>query len=196
MILDDEISASLSSVLLHYQSDFSQKQYVDTLHNTDILMNAFGITQSLKRENKQYWGRQLGKCWESLVVSLCQLSCKDFRPPMRIGADEPCDLIIGTDAIDTKYRVGSGDSGTLKKLKNYAHLLIEHGFNPVMLFVRENNLPAAMTAVTTGGWEILTGKDTFEYLRQHTNFDLYGWLQEHIDRRTFFINRGEHQSEI
>ncbi len=186
----DNVTTSLSEVMFRYQTDFSQKQYADNLDNTDVLMSAFGITQSLKRENKQYWGRQLGKCWEMLVVSLCEKLCDDFQPPLRAGSDVPCDLILGRDAIDTKYRIGSGDSGTLKKLKNYAQLLTERGFNPVMLFLRENNLPAAMTAVNTGGWEILTGQDTFDYIYQRTNFDMQAWLEYHTQQQTFFINRG------
>ena len=42
---------------------------------------------------------------------------------MRQGADELCDLIAGKDAINTKYRIGSGDSGTLKKFKQYGRKL-------------------------------------------------------------------------
>jgi hypothetical protein len=55
-------------------------------------MNAFGITQELKQENKQYWGRELGMCWQRLVTDLCKNLCTDFEPALRIGSDEPCDF--------------------------------------------------------------------------------------------------------
>ena len=34
--------------------------------------------QELKRENKQFWGRQLGMCWQLLVVELCRHTCADY----------------------------------------------------------------------------------------------------------------------
>ncbi len=190
MNLIDRTIASLTEIMTHYQDDFTHKQYADTLDDTDTLMNTFGISPSLKSENKQYWGRQLGKCWELLVVSLCENLCDDFKPPMRVGSDVPCDLILGRDAIDTKYRIGSGDSGTLKKFKNYARILIERDFNPVMLVVREDNLPSAITAAKTGGWEILTGQDSFNYIHEQTTFDIQAWLQGHVQQQTFYISRG------
>lgn len=80
----------------------------------------FDITPELKRENRQYWGRELGMCWQRLIVELCRQTCPDFAPALHFNGDEPCDLIVGQRAIDTKYRIGSGDSGTLKKFKTYA----------------------------------------------------------------------------
>ncbi len=167
------------------------KAYVDDYDSTDILMETFGITQDLKRENKQFWGRQLGMCWQLLVVELCKSTCPDYGDALRFGGDEPCDLVVGADAIDTKYRVGSGDSGTLKKFKQYGKLLQDEGYRPVFLFVREDNLPAAMTACKVGGWSIYTGKSTFGYLREKTEFDLFGWLRHHRDSGTFLIKRAE-----
>lgn len=184
-----DIADQLSKVLFQYSMHFSLKEYSDIYTETDILMNTFGITQELKRENKQYWGRQLGKCWERLVVTLAQHYCADFKPALRIGSDEPCDLVIGNDAIDTKYRVGSGDSGTLKKFRHNANVLREHGYLPTMLVVRHNNLPAAIKSASAGGWRILTGRDTFTYLEHVTKFDLFAWLENHIANGTFLINR-------
>lgn len=86
-------------------------------------MDVFGISPELKRENRQYWGRELGMCWQRLVIEVCKHTRKDYAPSIRVGADEPCDLVVGKLAIDTKYRIGSGDSGTLKKFKAYAALL-------------------------------------------------------------------------
>ena len=184
-----DIDNKLSAILRKYQNNFSAKVYVDDYDSTDVLMETFGITQELKRENKQFWGRQLGMCWQLLVVELCKNTCSDYGDALRFGGDEPCDLVVGTDAIDTKYRVGSGDSGTLKKFKQYGNLLQGEGYRPVFLFVREDNLPAAMTACEVGGWSIYTGKSTFDYLKQKTEFDLFSWLCHHRDNGTFLINR-------
>ena len=185
----NELDAKLSGVLKRYQSNFSEKVYVDTYKDTDVLIETFGITQELKRENKQFWGRQLGKCWELLVIKLCRYACDDYADAIRFGIDEPCDLILGSDAIDTKYRVGSGDSGTLKKFRDYGRLLKENGYRPVLLFLREDNLNAAIKAFETGGWTIYTGDSTFKYLHDKTSFNLYDWLCYHRDLGTFLIKR-------
>lgn len=184
-----EIDKKLSAILKKYQGNFSAKEYVDNYDATDVLMETFGVTQELKSENKQFWGRQLGMCWQLLVVELCKQTCSDYHDALKFGADELCDLVLGTDAIDTKYRVGSGDSGTLKKFKQYGELLRENGYRPVFLFVREDNLPAAISACDAGGWSIYTGKETFKYLQDKTGFDLYAWLCHHRDEGTFLINR-------
>jgi hypothetical protein len=138
-------------------------------------MAAFGISPFLKRENRQYWGRELGKCWELLVIEACK-SVPSFQPALRIGGDEPCDLIVQNYAIDTKYRVGSGDSGTLKKFKSYGPLLREYGYEPVFLFLREDNLPAAMTACQSGTWKIYIGKQSFDFIKDISGFDMEDYL--------------------
>jgi len=184
-----DIDEKLSLILKKYQDNFSEKVYADDFHASDVLMETFGITQELKSENKQFWGRQLGMCWQLLVVELCRNTCPGFGLAIRFGSDEPCDLLLGTDAIDTKYRIGSGDSGTLKKFKQYGDLLKEKGYRPVLLLLREDSLPAAMTACQTGGWSIYIGDSTFQYLKEKTGFDLCEWLSFHKDRQTFFINR-------
>ena len=186
---NSDIDKKLSIILKKYQGNFSEKVYVDDYDSTDVLMETFCVSQELKRENKQFWGRQLGMCWQLLVVELCRYTCADYGDALRFGSDEPCDLVLGSDAIDTKYRVGSGDSGTLKKFKQYGDLLKEKGYRPVFLFLREDNLPAAMTACQVGGWSIYTGKSTFDYLHDKTGFDLFNWLCHHRDKKTFYINR-------
>lgn len=141
-------------------------------------MDVFGILPALKRENRQYWGRELGMCWQMLVTNLCQSTCPDFGPAIRMDGDTPCDLTVGKTAIDTKYRIGSGDSGTLKKIKAYAPRLRAAGYEPLLSFVRNDNLPAAITACRTGGWQVLTGKDTYDYLNRLTGFDIRSFLAE------------------
>ena len=67
-------------------------------------------------------------CWQFLVVELCKNTCSDYGNALKFGSNEPCDLVLGNDAIDTKYRVGSGDSGTLKKFKQYGVFLKEKSY--------------------------------------------------------------------
>ena len=85
-----DIAKKLSAILKKYQGNFSDKVYVDDYDSTDVLMETFGVTQELKRENKQFWGRQLGMCWQLLVVELCRSTCSDYGNALRFGADEPC----------------------------------------------------------------------------------------------------------
>ncbi len=176
----------LDEVLKKYHSSFIEKVYSDENDDHDLLMDVFGISPQLKRENRQYWGRELGKCWESLVVEACR-SAEAFQPALRIGNDEPCDLRVGNYAIDTKYRVGSGDSGTLKKFKQYGPLLKENGYTPVFLFLREDNLPAAMAACQKGGWEVYIGQDSFDFIQRVSGFDMKGYLTRKA--RAFLVNR-------
>lgn len=168
--------AALHKILSDYSSSFSEKSYLPENNDTDVLMNIFGITPDLKRENRQYWGRELGMCWQLLVTELFKQKTKDFLPGYRIGADELTDLAAGKDAIDTKYRIGSGDSGTLKKFKSYGKTLREKGFNPVLLILREDNLKAAITACKAGGWQVNTGTATFDYIEKKTGVKLEKWL--------------------
>lgn len=167
---------ALDQVLEQYHKSFSEKTYNEENNDTDLLMSVFRITPKIKRENRQYWGRELGMCWQKLVVELCRQTTENFTPALRFGSDEPCDLTVGNQAIDTKYRIGSGDSGTLKKFKAYAPLLKDAGYEPVLLILREDNLPAAITACTRGGWTVLTGNATFEYVHKLTGFDIKSYL--------------------
>ena len=119
-------------------------------------------------------------CWQRLVVELCRQTRNDFGPALRFGSDEPCDLTVGSLAIDTKYRIGSGDSGTLKKFKSYGPLLRSHGYEPVLLIVREDNLDAAITACNAGGWTVTTGQRTFDYIRDLTGIDVKELLRRRV----------------
>jgi len=73
-----KIESKLSTILKKYQSSFSEKVYVDNYDSTDVLMDAFGVTQELKSENKQFWGRELGMCWQLLVDELFKNTCKNY----------------------------------------------------------------------------------------------------------------------
>lgn len=167
---------SMREVLAAYHDSLSSKAYGAENDDYDVLMKVFGLTPEIKRQNRQYWGRELGMCWQLIVTALFKATVADFQPGYRDGKDELCDLIAGKDAIDTKYRVGSGDSGTLKKFKQYGRQLTDAGLNPVLLFVREDNLPAAITACNVGGWTIYIGEAAFKYVRKLTGVDLKKWL--------------------
>ena len=184
-----DIENKLKLVLEKYSESFSDKEYVDEFNDTDVLMDAFGITQELKGENKQYWGRELGKCWENLLRDLFEATCEDFEPPKKFDLDEPADYIVGKDAIDTKYRVGSGDSGTLKKFESYGKLLQKKGYKPIFLFLRTDNLKAALSKMEAGGWTKLMADDTFKYIKEKTGFDLKEWLIKLQKEGTYKIKR-------
>lgn len=175
---DSELSINLKDILSRYQTSFTKKMYRDENNEHDVLMNVFSLTPKIKRENRQYWGRELGMCWQLLVTEIFRHSHADFSPALQFGDDEPCDLVSGYYAIDTKYRIGSGDSGTLKKFKSYGPMLREKGYTPVLLILREDNLPAAITACTKGQWHIYMGDDTFEFIQNLTGFDLKSYLTQ------------------
>lgn len=170
---------NLINIIKRYSESFSGKSYREESEEIDVLMQAFGITQNLKKENKQYWGRELGMCWQLLVIEVFRNFCKDFSPAKKYGDDEPADFFAGKEAVDTKYRIGSGDSGTLKKFKQYGEMLKGEGLVPVFLFLRTDNLPAAITACKAGGWTIYMGDDSFRYIQERTGFDLKEWLINH-----------------
>lgn len=163
----------IKEILLHYKESFDNKLFIDNIEINDVLMDIFGITQQTKANNKQYWGRELGMIWQNIIIELCKEVCRDrFHEAESFNGDMPFDLRIDNDAIDTKYRVGSGDSGTLKKFKMYANFLYKHNYNPVMLILRNDNLPSAISAIKNAGWQLYTGDDAFIYIKAKTNVDL------------------------
>ncbi|HTV43001.1 MAG TPA: hypothetical protein VMF08_20725 [Candidatus Sulfotelmatobacter sp.] len=184
-----EFENQLKGILSQYRQSFTDKNYNAENEAHDVLMDVFGITPLLKRENRQYWGRELGMCWQRLVCEIFSLTCNDYKPAMRIEADEPCDCVVGSDVIDTKYRIGSGDSGTLKKFKQYGKMFQEQGLRPMLLILREDNLPAAIGACKVGGWDVLTGTSTFNYLKTKSGFDLNAWLRSLAETKEFFVAR-------
>lgn len=170
------INQNLENILQEYQKSFEEKVFNDGNSEHDLLMDVFNLTPELKAENMQYWGRELGTCWQKLVVEICKIHCPNFQPALKIGNDEPCDLIVDYYAIDTKYRIGSGDSKTLKGFKQDGNKLRDLGYIPVILILRNDNLSAAITACKTGNWHIYTGDDTFSFIQQISGFDLKQFL--------------------
>ena len=182
------LDVKLKDVLRAYRDSFSMKTYSEENNEIDPIMNVFGITAIRKRENRQYWGRELGMCWQLLVTNVLSHYCDNYASAIKVGRDEPCDCCVGKDAIDTKYRIGSGDAGTLKKFKSYGKLLSERDYRPVLLVVREDNLIAAINACITGGWIIIQGDKAFEYIQQMSGFDLKNWLKDCEASGEFFID--------
>ncbi len=186
---NSDLYERLDRTLDAYGKSFRDKIYAEENEDHDLLMNVFGITPELKRENRQYWGRELGMCWQVLVTQICKATRGDFRPAIRIGSDEPADLVIAKTAIDTKYRLGSGDSGTLKKFKQYGPLLKEMELEPVLLLLREDNLGAAINACVVGGWKVLTGDRTLDFLKMETGVDVRDYLEQRKDRFAISADR-------
>lgn len=173
---DSALGAKLNEIITRYQKSFVDKAFKPGNRDYDVLMDAFGLTPEIKGENRQYWGRELGMCWQRIVACVFENLRDDYGPRIRLGGDEPCDFTFGRYAIDTKYRIGSGDSGTLKKFRSNGPLLREQGYDPIILILRNDNLPAAITACQAGTWELLTGSGCFEFIKTHTGFDLYAFL--------------------
>lgn len=167
---------SIKDIIRKYSKSFATKVYSEENEDHDVLMDVFGLVPQVKRENRQYWGRELGMCWQLIVTELFRATVRDFHGPYREGSDELCDLIYRKDAIDTKYRIGSGDSGTLKKFKHYGQRLRELGYRPVLLIVRQDNLLAAMVACTVGGWHVYSADQAFKYIQTATKVDLKRWF--------------------
>lgn len=176
------LEQTLENILQRYSQSFAIKVFTDESSTEDDLMRVFGLTQIIKAENKQYWGRELGMCWQRIITEVCRENFENFGPAIRQGKDEICDLVIGVDAIDTKYRIGSGDAGTLKKFREYAGKLQELGLTPILLILRTDNLPQAINACRTGGWTVMQGSQAYEYIRNKTTFDLESWLQDRRNR--------------
>jgi hypothetical protein len=171
------LDRALDAILEQYSLAFAGKVFGEESDEEDDLMLVFGLTQVVKAQNKQYWGRELGMCWERLVQELCRHAIRDYSGGIREGADVICDLVVAGDAIDTKYRIGSGDSGTLKKFKSYGQRLAAMHLRPVVLILRSDNLPAAIAACIRGGWTVLTGDASYGYLLELTAFDMQAWLR-------------------
>lgn len=68
----DILNNSLERILQQYRNSFANKAFVEESSEEDDLMLVFGLTQDIKAENRQYWGRELGMCWQRLVTELCR----------------------------------------------------------------------------------------------------------------------------
>lgn len=175
----DKLIEDICQILKQYQNSFKNKEEQQEKNENDLLMDIFDITPEIKKQNRQYWGRELGMIWQKIVIRVFQYGCPElFKPTHKIGKDEPYDLQVGNLAIDTKYRIGSGDAGTLKKFKQYAKLLKSMDLIPMILILRTDNLPAAITACQRGGWEVLQGNEAFNFIEEKSGIDLNYLLKD------------------
>lgn len=167
---------SLDAILGHYKESFRTKLHEENLGAPDVLMDVFGITPQMKAQASQYWGRELGMCWERLVRQVMRDHAQDVGPALASPSGSPCDFTMGNVAVDTKYRLGSGDSGTLNKLAANSAWLQSKQYQPVMLFLREDSLDSARSKMVRAGWRVLEGQASFDFIQQHTGQDLRAYL--------------------
>ena len=176
------MNSDLDEIITEYKNKFLKKNFLKDDIYIDLLMKIYNINVDEKRENMQYWGRELGMLWERLVVNVFRIYRPDeFGNAIKIGNDEPCDFTFCNYAIDTKYRCGSGDSGTLKKFKQYGEFFLNQGKIPLILLFRTDNLQAAITALNSGGWIIKQGDEAFNFILENTKFDLKKFLESKIE---------------
>ena len=55
------VEKDLETIFIRYRDSFSEKMYDEENNDHDPLMDVFGISPELKRENRQYWGRELAR---------------------------------------------------------------------------------------------------------------------------------------
>ena len=176
----DQMERKVVDILSKYKSRFNSKEFDPDSPSSDILMNFFDITYGIKMQNMQYWNRELGTVWELITRELFAFNNPSFRLPEsgEFGTDRPVDYFIGDLAIDAKYRIGSGDSGTLKKFKSYGKMLEERGYNPVFLILRNDNLREAINAAINGGWQIISDEYAFSFIMNNSGINIVQYLAD------------------
>jgi len=162
----------IDSILKTYQTSFTDKIYSEENNDVDILMNIFRLSPELKRENRQYWGRELGFCWQKIIICVCSQYCSNYADGLREDSKALCDLVVGNYAIEIKYRIGSGDAKFQREIKETSNQLKGKGYTPIMLILREDNLPTAMAACEKGGWDVHIGENVFLFIESISKFDL------------------------
>jgi hypothetical protein len=161
-------------ILNEYQSKFQNKVQPNTNSSTDILMDCFNLSDIKKQENKQYWNRELGACWQKIVCAAFK-DHKGYQSSPKTGK-APYDLIVDQYAIDTKYRIGSGDSGTIRKIRLYGDMMKELNHEPILLILRTDNLKGTINALKN--WTILTGEESFEFIQRLSGVDVEKYLKD------------------
>lgn len=88
--------AELSPILAHYAKAFDQKTVKEHVRTPDVLTDHFSLTPAQVVAEPQFWGRELGMCWERLVRELfmhhvpgtegpLSRHCVQFRQPPPSG---------------------------------------------------------------------------------------------------------------
>lgn len=186
------IDKKVSDYIEKYANNFNDKRNeLEAVKNEhDLLMDIFDITPEEKKNNAQYWGRELGMLWQNIIKTIFENSerIKDYKGPITITdseghSDEPCDLSANGYAIDTKYRIGSGDSRFSKQFKlNYDILKNEYQLTPVLLILRKDNLITPIRRAQKEGWTVFCGEESYAFVEQETGYDLKTFLKKYKDR--------------
>lgn len=161
-----------------YREAFSRKDFGDELPVSDLLMDAFGITPETKRENAQYWGRELGSVWQRLVFESFKHVDKSTRTPPKQCPVHPCDVVTRGFGIEVKYRIGSGDAPFIKNLEANASVFTARGESPVLLVFREDSLATNIKRAGRAGWTVKAGAESLAFLLEHTGCDLEAFLRD------------------
>lgn len=164
------INQNIEEIIKTYHNKFLDKRFKDKFSDDDILMNIFNLTEEIKNKNKQYWGRELGYLWELIVIEAFKNN-KEYKCKPVWNGQSPCDFFIDKYAIDPKYRIGSGDSGTLKGWARDGDLLRKKGYEPIMLILREDNLPAAISRISPH-WNLKIGEEALKFIEDNSGFKL------------------------
>jgi hypothetical protein len=90
---------------------------------------------------------------------------------------------------DLQDRIGSGYSGTLKNFCNNGPLLKSMCYRPVMLILRDDNLPAVISAMRKSGWDVIVGEDLLDFIRKARGLRIHECLEQ--SRKIFFGRQSE-----
>ena len=166
------LKEDIRRILGKYRRSFASKQFNEHEMTSDLLMEALGVTPATKALNRQYWGRELGSAWESILKAAWSRNDENHIFPQPGDPLRPCDIVGKGFAVDAKYRIGSGDSGTLQKLSRNAKTLLANQAKPILLIFRHDSLRSAVSAAKSGGWMVYEGQNTFDFVRCHLGVDL------------------------
>jgi hypothetical protein len=160
----------LKNLVESYKLSFEKKILNHKHFKQDDIMNLFNKNQYDLLLNKQYWHREFGKFYEKYVKIIAKSKLK-YNDSPKYKKYDLCDLVIDNFAIDTKYRIGSGDSGTVRKLKFYGEQLIKLNYKPILLIFRDDNLEGTIKSLSKE-WNVLTGDNSNKFIIEHLDFDI------------------------
>lgn len=182
-IMNDELMNQIEKYSSKFNKKRKAKEELDNEH--DLLMDVFNISPEEKKKSAQYWGRELGVLWQELVKIVFANSeqIKDYTGALTVDdpegeSDEPCDLTANGYGIDTKYRIGSGDSKFTKKFRPNHNILVERfKLKPVLLILRDDNLKSPINRAKKEGWTVYTADDSYKFIYDQTGYDLKEFLK-------------------
>lgn len=95
------------------------------------------------------------------------------------------DCLVGTDAIELKWRDATTDGDHKKKEETRIHAIKDHGYKPIRVMFYSPNRKQAIktqnklkTLYETIGGEFYAGDSAWDYIQQKTNIDLKAILLE------------------